>query len=155
MGCRRLCASIRGLPPPRGQPPNSLNSLTCFLFCDKLHIVEMKFIAQILINALAIFLADYLVPGFNFEGDILAFLIAGLVLGLINIFVRPVLRFISTPLIVLSLGLFLLIINIILLWLAEYFVPELTIVGFWAYFWGVLIISALNMVFGPGKKKEN
>ncbi|MBU2580020.1 phage holin family protein [Patescibacteria group bacterium] len=115
----------------------------------------MKFIVQILINALAIFLADYLVPGFNFEGDILAFLIAGLVLGLINIFVRPILRFISTPLIVLSLGLFILIINIILLWLAEYFLPELTIVGFWAYFWGILIISALNMVFGPGKKKED
>ena len=115
----------------------------------------MKFIAQILINALALFLADYLIPGFNFEGDILGFLIAGLILGLINFFVRPILRFISTPLIVLSLGLFLLIINVILLWFLEYLTPELTIVGFWAYFWGVLIISALNMVFGTGKKKKD
>ena len=115
----------------------------------------MKFIAQILVNALAIFLADYLVPGFIFEGDILTLLIAGLVLGLMNFFVRPILRFISTPLIVLSLGLFLVIINVILLWLLEYLTPGLTIVGFWAYFWGVLIISALNMVFGTGKKKKD
>ena len=97
----------------------------------------MKFVAQILTNALAIFLADYLVPGFIFEGDILTLFITGLLLGLINFFIRPVLRLISTPLIVVTLGLFLIIINIILLWLLEYFVPELTIVGFWAYFWGV------------------
>ena len=114
----------------------------------------MKFIIQILVNALAIFLADYLVPGFIFEGDILAFLVAGLVLGLINFFVRPIVRFISTPLIVLSLGLFLIVINIVLLWLLEYFVPELTITGFWAYFWGVFIISGINMMFGTGKKKK-
>ena len=115
----------------------------------------MKFIAQILVNALALFLADYLVPNFNFEGDILIFLIAGLILGLINFFVRPILRFISRPLIVLSLGLFLLLINVVLLWLLEYLTPELTIVGFWAYFWSVLIVSALNMVFGTGKKEKN
>ncbi len=115
----------------------------------------MKFVAQILTNALAIFLADYLVPGFIFEGDILTLFITGLLLGLINFFIRPVLRLISTPLIVVTLGLFLIIINIILLWLLEYFVPELTIVGFWAYFWGVLIISAVNMFFGTGKKKKD
>lgn len=115
----------------------------------------MKFLAQILINTLALFLADYLVPNFSFQGDILTFLVAGLVMGLINFFIRPVLRFVSAPLIVLSLGLFLIVINILLLWLLGYLIPELTIVGFWAYFWGVFIFSGLNMVFGTGKKKKD
>lgn len=114
----------------------------------------MRFIIQILTNGLAIFLADYLVPGFIFKGDILTLAIAGLILGLINVFVRPILRLISTPLIVLSLGLFILVINMALLWLLEYFVPELTITGFWTYLWGSLIISAVNLVFGYKKKKK-
>jgi len=115
----------------------------------------MKFLVQILVNTLALFLADYLVPNFSFQGDILMFLVAGLIMGLINFFIRPILRFISAPLIVLSLGLFLIVINIVLLWLLEYLIPELNIVGFWAYFWGVFIFSGLNMVFGTGKKKKD
>jgi len=114
----------------------------------------MKFIVQILVNALAIFLADYLLPGFSFQGDLINLFIAGLILGLINIFIRPILRLISTPLIFFSLGLFIIIINIILLWLLEYLVPDLTITGFWSYFWGVLIISLVNIVFGTGRKKR-
>jgi len=114
----------------------------------------MRFIIQILTNGLAIFLADYLVPGFIFEGDILTLAIAGLILGLINVFIRPILRLISTPLIVLSLGVFSLVINMALLWLLEYFVPELTITGFWTYLWGSLIVSMVNMVFGYKKKKK-
>ena len=114
----------------------------------------MRFIAQILVNALAIFLADYLLPGFIFEGDILTLIIAGLILGLINIFIRPILRLISVPLIIFSLGLFIIIINIIMLWLLEYLIPDLTITGLWNYFWGVLIISAVNIIFGTGRRKR-
>ncbi len=114
----------------------------------------MRFIIQILTNGLAIFLAAYLIPGFIFEGDILTLAIAGLILGLINTFIRPILRLISTPLIILSLGLFSLAINMALLWLLEYFVPELTITGFLTYFWGSLIVSMVNMVFGYKKKKK-
>ncbi len=116
----------------------------------------MRFIVQILTNGLAIFLADYLLPGFVFEGDILTLFIAGLILGLINFFIRPILKLISAPLIVLSLGLFILVINMGLLWLLEYFVNELTITGLWTYLWGTLIIGMVNMVFGyKGKKKKD
>lgn len=114
----------------------------------------MRFIVQIFINALAIFLADYLVPGIVFTGDILTLIIAGLLLGLINFFVRPILKLISAPLIIFSLGLFIIIINIFLLWLLEYFMPELTVTGFWSYFWGVLIISLVNVFFGTSRKKK-
>jgi len=114
----------------------------------------MRFIAQILVNALAIFLADYLVPGFIFEGDILTLIIAGSVLGLINAFIRPILRLISMPFIIFSLGLFIIIINIVMLWLLEYLISDLTITGLWNYFWGVFIISTVNLVFGTGKRKR-
>ena len=75
----------------------------------------MRFIFQILTNALAIFLAAYLVPKIEFTGDILTLLIAGLILGLINVFIRPILRLITAPLIALSFGLFLIIINLSLM----------------------------------------
>lgn len=114
----------------------------------------MRFIVQILVNGLAIFLADYLLPGFVFGGDILTLLIAGLILGLINVFIRPILRLMAAPLIILSLGLFSLVINMALLWLLDYFVPELTISGFWTYLWGSLIISGVNLVFGFKKKRK-
>lgn len=114
----------------------------------------MRFIAQILVNALAIFLADRFLPGFNIGGDILTLIIAGSVLGLINIFIRPILRLISAPLIIISFGFFIIIINIILLWLLEYLISDLTIIGFWNYFWGVLIISTVNIVFGTGRKRK-
>lgn len=111
----------------------------------------MKFIAQIFTNAIAIFLASYLVPNFTFKGDILMLLIAGLILGLINFFIKPILKLISAPAIFLSLGLFLIVINMGLLWLLDYIMLELTITGLAAYFWGVLIISITNMAFGVRK----
>jgi len=115
----------------------------------------MKFIVQILVNTVAIFLADYLVPGIIFEGDILTLFIAGLLLGLINFFIKPIAKLISAPLIVISLGLFIVVINIALLWLLEYFISELTIIGFWSYFWGVIIISFVNIFFNTGKKEKD
>lgn len=123
--------------------------------CYSLIVGKMKFILQILTNALAIFLASYLLPGINFAGDILTLFIAGLLLGLINFFIKPILKIISAPLIIFTLGLFIIVINIALLWFLEYLMPELSITGFWSYFWGVLIISLLNIFFGAAKKSVN
>lgn len=114
----------------------------------------MRFIVQILTNGLAIFLADYLLPGIVFTGNILTLLIAGLILGLINFFLRPVLKLISAPLIALTLGFFSLVINMGLLWLLDYLVPELFIADFKSYFWGTIIISAVNIFMGLTIKKK-
>lgn len=114
----------------------------------------MRIIVQILSNALAIALAAKLVPGIVFTGDLFTLIVAGLVMGLINFFVRPILKVISIPLIVLSLGLFTAIINIAMLWLLEYLIIELTITGFWAYFWGTLVISLVNIFIGLSIKKD-
>ncbi|OGZ36816.1 MAG: hypothetical protein A3D38_01605 [Candidatus Portnoybacteria bacterium RIFCSPHIGHO2_02_FULL_40_23] len=114
----------------------------------------MRFIVQILTNGLAIFLAAYLVPGIVFTGDILTLLIAGLILGLINFFIKPILKLISAPLIILTLGFFTLVINMGLLWILDYLVKELTITGLWTFFWGALVISAVNVFVGLTIKRK-
>lgn len=114
----------------------------------------MRFVVQILTNGLAIFTADYLLEGIIFTGNILTLLIAGLILGLINFFIKPILKLISAPLIALSLGVFTIIINMGLLWLLDYLVLELTVSGLLAYFWGTIIISAVNIFVGLTVKKR-
>ncbi len=79
-------------------------------------------------------------------------LIAGLILGLINFFIKPALKLISAPIIFLSMGFFLIVINMGLLWVLNFIMLELTITGITAYFWGVLIISITNMAFGVKKQ---
>lgn len=104
----------------------------------------MSIIIRILANSLAILIATRLVPGFIFSGDILNLLIAGAVIGLINALVKPVIQILSFPVILLTLGLFNILINIFLLFLAAKFLPHLNIQTFWAAFWGVVIISLTN-----------
>jgi len=111
-----------------------------------------KIIIKTLVNAAAILLADYLVPGIVFSRlgttseVIINLLITGFVLALANSIIKPILKFISGPLIILTMGLFTVIVNIAILWLVTWLMPELTITGFWAYFWGVIIISILNAI---------
>ncbi|MBU4142964.1 phage holin family protein [Patescibacteria group bacterium] len=117
----------------------------------------MRFLVRILANALAIYLAAYFVIGFDFPHqaqDWKLLLLAGLILALFNAVLKPVLKLISAPLIILTLGLFTLIINIALLWLLSQILPQLTITNLWAYFWGTIIISLINWVVELFIKKK-
>jgi len=114
----------------------------------------MSIIIQILANSLAILIATRLVPGFVFSGDILNLLIAGAVIGLVNALLKPVIRIISFPVIFLTLGLFNILINIFLLFLAAKFLPDLNIQTFWAAFWGVIIISLTNYLISHLSKSQ-
>ncbi len=112
------------------------------------------FIIQIIVNAFAIYLADSFIKGVEFSGDIWILLIAGLVLGILNFVLKPILKVISAPLIILTLGIFTIIINIFILWLLQIILPELSIVGFWAYIWVIIIVSVLNFItHGLNRKK--
>jgi len=115
----------------------------------------LRFIVRILGNALAVSLATFFVKGFDFPKDWKLLLLAGLILALFNAVLKPILKLISAPLIILTLGLFSLVINAALLWLLAQFLPELKIVGFWAYFWGTLIISLINWVVAGLTKKKS
>lgn len=119
----------------------------------------MRFLVRILANALAIYLAAYFVVGFDFPHqtqDWKLLLLAGLILAIFNAILKPILKLISFPFIILTLGLFTIIINMALLWLLSQFLPELVISGFWPYFWGTVIVSVINWIVELfiRKKKE-
>jgi len=114
----------------------------------------LRFIAKIAANSVGIYIAAYFVPGIIFKGDLIDLAITGLILAAANSIIKPILKFISGPLIVLTMGLFIIIINIVLLWLVAWLMPELTIIGLGAYFWGVVIISIINAIMHATMKKK-
>lgn len=118
----------------------------------------IRFLVRILANALAIYLAAYFVLNFNFPirlpQDWKLLILAGFILAVLNTIIRPILKLISAPLIILTLGLFSIVINMATLWLLTQFVPEITISGLWAYFWATIIISLTNWIVGFFIKKK-
>lgn len=100
----------------------------------------IRALIQVLINSVGLLLAAYLVPGIHYQGGVLLLLLAGLVMGLINLLVKPVAMLLSLPLIVLTLGLFYLVINGLMLYLAAALVPGLTVDGCgWAILGGLVL----------------
>ncbi|HEX2500828.1 MAG TPA: phage holin family protein [Methylomirabilota bacterium] len=105
----------------------------------------MGFLIRILVNAVAIWLATQIVPGIQ-TGSVTTVVVAALVLGLVNAIVRPVLLVLTLPLTLVTLGLFLFVLNALCLWLTSVVVPGFEVRGFWPAFWGALIVSALSWV---------
>lgn len=97
-------------------------------------------------NVLALYLANLWVPGFVVLGGWKGYLIGGLALGLLNILVRPILKLIAFPLVLVSLGLFLIVINAIILWLAAQITGYITIDSYVALLWATLLIAIVNFV---------
>lgn len=105
----------------------------------------MGFALRVLVNALAIWLATEIVPGLTARSAVTV-LGAALVLGLINAIVRPVLLVLTLPLTLVTLGLFLFVLNALCLWLTSAIVPGFEVRGFWAAFWGALVVSIVSWV---------
>ena len=105
----------------------------------------MGFVIRVLVNAAAIWLASRIVPGISADGPG-PILVAGLVLGLINALVRPVLVVVTFPLTLLTLGLFLLVLNAFCLALTAWLVGGLHVNGFWPAVLGALVISLVSWV---------
>jgi putative membrane protein len=103
-----------------------------------------RFLIRWFINAVALGVTAYLLPGISFEGDWLTIIIAGLIFGLVNAFLRPLLTLLTCPLIILTLGLFTLVINAILLQFTAWLVPNFHVSGFWSAFWASLVISIIS-----------
>ena len=97
------------------------------------------------INAAALWVADAKFSGVRIHGW-WAYIIGAAVLGIANAVIKPVLTLITLPLIVLTLGLFLLVINIAMLALAEWIAPNFSIDGFWTYVGTVVIVWLVNWV---------
>ncbi len=105
----------------------------------------MSILVAVLFNAIAL-LATTVVPGISFRGSLLTLALAGVVFGLFNAVVRPVAIFLSIPLIVLTLGIFYLILNGILLWVASLLIPGYSVAGIVPGILGSLVIAVLNAV---------
>ena len=105
----------------------------------------MGLLIRMLVNALAIWLATEIVPGIEARSAT-AVLVAGLVLGLVNAIVRPILLVLTLPLTLVTLGLFLFVLNALCLWLTSAVVPGFDVRGFWPAFGGALLVSALSWV---------
>lgn len=104
----------------------------------------IKIISRVVINAIAIYAAVRLVDGIDLEINFYNLVLAGLLLGIINTFLKPVLTILSLPFVLLTFGLFTIIINIGLLFLLAYLIPSFEVASFWSGLLGVLIISLVN-----------
>jgi len=117
-----------------------------------------KFILRWTINAIALFLAVYFVPGISLESGWTSILWLALIFGLINAFLRPLLKLLTCPLIFLTLGLFTLLINTFLFWLTGqvglYFGVGFTIENFWAALLGGLVVTIVSVVLSLILKDE-
>src|SRR5262245_46305805 len=105
----------------------------------------MRMLLNWVLSALAVWIVSRIVPGISVSGP-LAALIAALVTGFINATLGIFLKFITFPLTVLTLGIFWLIINSIMLELAGAVVPGFHVSTFWAAFWGAIVLSLVNML---------
>jgi putative membrane protein len=103
----------------------------------------MGFLLRVVVNTLAIVLAGHLVPGIRVDSW-LAALAAGLALGLINAVVRPILVLLTLPITLVTLGLFLLVLNALCFWLAATVVRGFHVDGFWAALLGALCVSVVS-----------
>lgn len=118
----------------------------------------IKFILRWLINAVALFLAIKFVPGITFTGGLIGLLWLALIFGVVNALLRPLLQLLTCPLILLTLGLFTLVINMLMLkvteWIGNGFGLGLSVPWFWPLFLGSLVISVVSMILSLILKDE-
>lgn len=103
-----------------------------------------------LLNAAALWVAAALIPGLAFSGGFGRLLLVAAVFGIVNSTLRPLLTILTCPLVVLTLGLFMLVINALMLmvtgWLSEGWNLGFTVQGFWPAFWGGVVVGVVSMI---------
>lgn len=110
----------------------------------------MRFILRILINAAALWTATRVVSGISFEGDWRLLFIVALIFGVLNAVVRPILKLLTLPLLIVTLGLFIFVLNAGMLWLTAVVSDALglgfDVRGFGAAFLGALVVTVVSFV---------
>lgn len=111
----------------------------------------MKLILRILINAVAIWLTSLLLPGFNFSGNVLNLIVVAIIFGLVNAFIRPIVKLLTLPITLITLGLFTLVINALMLILTAWISSSLSLGGgifqnLWIAFVAAIIISVISTI---------
>lgn len=113
----------------------------------------MNLIIRLLVTAIVAFLLTKILPGVHFEGFSTAIIFA-IVLGLLNLIVKPVLSLFGLPLTIITLGFFALVINAIIILIADYFIDSMMVDGFWwAFIFSIslsIVTSLANSMFSDG-----
>lgn len=108
----------------------------------------MRFVLRLLINAAALWVATRIVPGVTYSGGWMPLVGVALLFGVVNAFIRPVAKILTFPVVILTLGLFLLVINGFMLWLTSALSDILGlgfhVRGFGSAFWGGLVVSIVS-----------
>jgi putative membrane protein len=111
-----------------------------------------------ILNAAALWVAAAIIPGLDFAGGPGRLLLVAAVFGIVNSTLRPMLTILTCPLIILTLGLFTFIINAVMLmvtgWLSESWNLGFTVSGFWAAFFGGLVVGLVSMMLSVGVKEK-
>jgi putative membrane protein len=110
----------------------------------------MGFFARLLVNAAALWVATRVVPGVTYSGEWLPFFGVALVFGVLNATLRPLTKILTFPLIIVTLGVFALVVNGLMLWLTSSISESLGlgfhVSGFWPAFWGALVVSIVSLL---------
>lgn len=104
----------------------------------------MGLIVRILISAVAVYVASLFIPGISVTGGVSTYLVVAIVLGLLNAFVKPILTILTIPITILTLGLFLIVINVLMVYLADYLVPGFNVSGIIAALLFSLVVSIVT-----------
>jgi putative membrane protein len=104
----------------------------------------MGLLVSWLVIAAAVVVAAWIVPGVDVEGGFWSILLVAAVLALVNVILGTILRVLTFPIMVLTLGLFSIVINMIVLWVTTLLTDRLEIDGFWAYFLAALVIAVVT-----------
>lgn len=119
----------------------------------------MRFLIRLLVTAAALWVAVQLVPGIDYQGHWAGFLGVALIFGIVNAVIRPILKVLTCPIIVLTLGLFIFVLNALMLWLAGAISGALGIdfrvTGFWPALIGGLVVGIVSTLLNlfVGEKK--
>jgi len=113
----------------------------------------MRILLFILLNGLAVLVASNLLSGVAVDGYLSA-IIVGLVLGLVNLFVKPIITILTLPITILTLGLFLLIINAAMVLLVDWMVPSFDVAGWGAAILFAIVLWVLNMIIEAVLNKD-
>jgi putative membrane protein len=113
----------------------------------------MRLLLRWLISALALLALPYVISGIQLKSFYIALIVAVL-LGLVNAVIRPVLILLTLPVTILTLGLFILVINALMFWFVASFVDGFVVSGFWAAFFGAIVYSLITwaanaLIFEP------
>ena len=112
---------------------------------DSRFTIQVRFLARLFLNGISILVASWFIPGLHLAGPTPA-LMAGVILGLVNAVIRPVLVLLTLPLTLLSLGLFIFVLNALCLALTAAVVPGFDIAGFWPALLGALLVSVVSWI---------